>query len=121
MYGVKEIGISESLRLINSQWWNLASPREIAKKQLLVKEPCVPLDVFMMALSESLDREVFVFEMAFGRDQLQMEFFGEKDPPSEEDIVMLLPLKQRTELSSKRKEGETILDVIRREGKRKTQ
>ena len=66
------------------------SYRERAELQLFQQKLCMPFDVFHEAIEKALDRPVYTHEFAF-IDELQKEFLGEKEPPTLEEILSLIP------------------------------
>lgn len=91
----RSIGRAAALALANSQWWEGKSPRDIAKFQLFTAELCMPFAVFHEALEKALNRPVWTHELAMGYDGLCLELIGEKDPPSMQEILDLIPEDKR--------------------------
>lgn len=91
----QSIGKKAAIALHNSKWWEGKTEREIAKFQLFTDELCVPFGIFHRALECSLGRPVFTHEIAMNRDGIAMELIGEKDAPSIEEIVNIIPEDKR--------------------------
>ena len=70
------------------------SYRERAELQLFQNKLCMPFDVFHEAITKALGRPVFTHEFAF-RDELIKELNGEKDAPTLEEIINLIPAEKR--------------------------
>lgn len=70
------------------------SYRERAELQLFQDKLCMPFDVFHEAITKALGRPVFTHEFAF-RDELIKELNGEKDAPTLEEIINLIPEEKR--------------------------
>ena len=64
--------------------------RQIAEFQIEQKLLCMPFAVFHEAMEKALDRPVFTHEFAFV-DNLKKELYGEKEPPTFEEICALIP------------------------------
>ena len=64
--------------------------RQIAEFQIEQKLLCMPFDVFHEAMEKALDRPVFTHEFAFV-DNLKKELYGEKEPPTFDEICALIP------------------------------
>lgn len=66
------------------------SDREKVELQLFQEKLCMPFDVFHEAIEKVLGRPVYTHEFAF-IEELQKEFLGEKEPPTLEEILSLIP------------------------------
>lgn len=64
--------------------------RQIAEFQMEQDRLCMPFDVFHKAIEKTLGRPVFTHEFAFP-DELKKELYGEKEPPTFEEIRALIP------------------------------
>ncbi len=87
----KSIGRSRAIALFESGWWLDRPAREVAKFQLFTAELCLPFDVFHRALEETLRRPVWIHELGLNLDGIFQEFLDERDAPSVEEILALLP------------------------------
>src|SRR5687767_6841001 len=87
----KSIGRRRAAALAETEWWIGRTPREIAKFQLFTVELCLPFDVFRRAVEEALDRPVWIHEFGFDVDGLIHELLDERDPPTFEEILDLIP------------------------------
>ena len=68
--------------------------REIVEFQLFEPKQCMPFGVFKEAVEKVLDRRVFVHEFAFA-ERLQEEYLGDRQPPTFEAIMDLIPADKR--------------------------
>ena len=64
--------------------------RQIAEFQMEQDRLCMPFNVFHEAIEKVLGRPVFIHEFAF-RDEIRKELYGEKEPPTFEEICALIP------------------------------
>ena len=87
----KSIGREKAVKMYESEWWKDKSYRQIAKVQLFTTELTCPFDVFHEALEKSLGRSVFTHEMGLNYDGLVQEFLDERDAPTEQEIMDLIP------------------------------
>lgn len=71
------------------------SARQIAEFQLEQEKLCVPFDVFHEAIEKALGRPVYTHEFGLNRDGLRKELYGEKEPPTLEEIINLIPEDKR--------------------------
>ena len=83
----KELAIAYS----DTEWWKDKSYRQIAEFQLFTAELCCPFDVFHEAVEKSLNRPVFTHEFALNYGGICKEFLGEKEPPTMNEILSLIP------------------------------
>ncbi|MSU51213.1 MAG: hypothetical protein EXS37_19350 [Opitutus sp.] len=87
----KSIGRRRAIALVETKWWLVRSPRQIARVQLFTVEQCVPFDVFHRAMEVSLGRPVWIHEFGLSLENLIQEFLGERDEPTLEEIFAAVP------------------------------
>ena len=85
------IGKEKAIKLYYSKWWEGLSHRKIAEFQLFTAELSCPFDVFHEAVEKSLGRPVFTHEFGLNYDGICREFLGEKEPPTMNEILNLIP------------------------------
>jgi hypothetical protein len=85
------IGKEKAIQLSETEWWKEKSYREIAEFQLFTTELCCPFDVFHEAVEKSLGRPVFTHEFGLDYDGICKEFLGEKEPPTMNEILHMIP------------------------------
>jgi hypothetical protein len=90
----QSIGREKAIELANSGWWKGMEYRDIAKFQLFTEELAMPFNVFHEALEKSLGRPVWTHELA-RVESLMLEFMGEKDPPTFQEIMDIIPESKR--------------------------
>lgn len=95
MTNTNSIGKENAIELYNSNWWEGLSYREIAGVQLFTAELCCPFDIFHEAVEKSLGRPVFTHEFGLNYQGICKEFLGEKEPPTMEEIISLIPEQKR--------------------------
>ena len=69
-------------------------PKDAARVMLGTKELCCPFDTFHETIEAALERPVFTHEFASAHT-LWAELAGEKDPPSLQEIIELIPEEKR--------------------------
>lgn len=74
--------------------WKNWTDDEIVRFQLFQDRLAVPFTEFHRAITAVLGRPVYTHEFAF-REQLIKEYLGEKEPPTFEDIINLIPAEKR--------------------------
>jgi len=85
----------EAIQLSETKFWENISYKDIATFQLFEEKLCMPFDVFHEALEKSLGRPVFTHELGLNLDSIKSEFLGDKEAPSFEDVINLIPQDKR--------------------------
>ena len=83
----------EAIALANSGWWKDASPEAIVSFQLFEERLCMDFGAFHEAVTKCLGRPVWTHE--FAGDRLKKEFLHEKEPPTFDEILALIPEGKR--------------------------
>ena len=91
----KSIGRDAAIALAKTEWWIGKEPRQIAKNGMLIVELCLPLGVLHEAVEKALGRPVFTHEFGLNYDGIVQELLGERDAPSLEEILALIPEEKR--------------------------
>lgn len=94
-YPRQSIGRDKAIALAESKWWEGKTHREIAKFQLFTNELSMPFDVFHEALEKALGRPVWTHELGMNYNGICMEFLGEADAPTMQEILDLIPENKR--------------------------
>lgn len=87
---MQQLTKEQAVKFYDSGVWREMTQEQICKMQLFQDRLCVPFDVFHEAVTNVLGRDVYTCEFAF-RSDLQKEFLGEKQAPTLEEIVALIP------------------------------
>ena len=95
MTKMKSIGEDRAIALAESGWWESCTDREIVSVQLFTEELCTPFGRFQEAVEKVLGRPVWTHEFAFNYDGIVSEFLGEKQPPTLEEILDMIPEEKR--------------------------
>ena len=91
---MKQLTEKQAIEFANSKVYEAWSPRQIAEFQIEQERLCVPFDLFHESVEKTLGRPVFTHEFAFS-ENLRKELFGEKEPPTLEEIIELIPTEKR--------------------------
>lgn len=91
----QSIGREKAVELANTNWWELCEPREIAEFQLFTVELCCPFSVFHEAIEKALGRPVWTHEFGLNYDGIVQEFLGEREAPTMQEIIELVPEEKR--------------------------
>lgn len=87
---MKQLTKEQALAFFENKLYEGWTDRQIAEFQIEQDRLCMPFDVFHKAIEKTLDRPVFTHEFAFA-DNLKKELYGEKEPPTFEEICASIP------------------------------
>lgn len=88
---MKQLTKEQAIAFYENKLYEGMTHCQIAEFQLEQDRLCVPFDVFHYAIEKSLGRPVYTHEFGFNRDGLRKELHGEKEPPTLEEIISLIP------------------------------
>ena len=91
---MKQLTKEQAIAFSKNKCYEGMNYRQIAEFQIEQKLLCMPFDVFHEAMEKALDRPVFTHEFAF-IDNLKKELYGEKEPPTLEEICSLIPKEKK--------------------------
>lgn len=92
---LKSIGREAAIALAATKWWEGKNPRDVALFALQTRELCLPMDELYKAFCEALGRPVFTHEFGLNAEGLRQELLGERDAPTFDEIVALIPEDKR--------------------------
>lgn len=84
----------QAIAFHESQQYSSMDAEQIVRFQLFQKRLCMPFDIFHEAIEKVLKRPVYTHEFAY-RDNLILEYLGEKPTPTLEEIIDLIPADKR--------------------------
>lgn len=87
---MKQLTKEQAIAFGENKCYENMTYRQIAEFQMEQDRLCMPFDVFHEAIEKTLGRPVFTHEFAF-REELRKELYGEKEPPTFEEICALIP------------------------------
>ena len=82
--------------------WKTWDHRQRAMFQMAQDKLCMPFDKFHEAIEKTLGRPVFTHEFGLNPKGLMKELLGQKDAPTMEDIMNLIPEHMRVVVVSDR-------------------
>lgn len=92
---MKQLTKEQAIAFCENKCYEGMTSRQIAEFQMAQDRLCVPFDVFHKAIIEALGRPVFTHEFGLNYDGLRKELYGEKEPPTLEEIINLIPEDKR--------------------------
>ena len=87
---MKQLTEEQAIVFAENKCYKGMTYRQIAEFQIEQDRLCMPFNVFHEAIEKTLGRPVFTHEFAF-RDVIRKELYGEKEPPTFEEICALIP------------------------------
>lgn len=90
----KQLTEKEAIDFYASGVWDEWTNEQIVRFQLFQKKLCINFIKFHEAVEKVLGRPVFTHEFAC-RDNLVLEYLGEKPTPSLDEIINLIPKDKR--------------------------
>ena len=91
----KSIGKEKAIALAHSKWWVGLPASQIAKTGMLITELCLPFNVLHENLEKALGRPVFTHELGLNYDGIIQELLGERDAPTMQEIIDMIPAEKR--------------------------
>lgn len=91
---IQQLTKEQAKRFYDSKVWESWTDRQIVEFQLFQKKLAVPFSRFHAAMEKVLSRPVYTSEFAFA-DLLKQEFLGDKEPPTLQEIMELIPKDKR--------------------------
>lgn len=85
----------QAIEMAKSEEWKQWSPEQVVRFQLFQKRLCMDFSHFHQAMETVLNRPVFTHEFGLNYEGLVLEYLGEKETPSFEDIINLIPEEKR--------------------------
>ena len=92
---MKELTEKQAIKLYKSEFWKKLSYRQRAEFQFKARRLCMPFDVFHEAVQKTLKRPVYSHEFGLNYEGLLKELHGEKEPPTFEEIINMIPKEKR--------------------------
>ena len=91
---MKQLTKEQAIAFAENKFYEGMTSRQIAEFQLNQEKLCMPFCVFHKAIEEALGRPVWTHEFAFS-ENLKQELMGERDAPTFEEIIELIPADKR--------------------------
>lgn len=84
----------QAIKMYESDVWQTWSSEQVVRFQLFQKRLCMPFSNFHRCIEEVFGRPVFTHEFG-NRDEMIKEYLGEKDMPTIDEIINLIPAEKR--------------------------
>ena len=91
---MKQLTKEQAIAFAENKLYEGMTSRQIAEFQLNQERLCMPFGVFHKAIEKALGRPVWTHEFAFS-ENLKQELMGERDAPTFEEIIELIPADKR--------------------------
>jgi hypothetical protein len=84
----------QAVAMAKSNVWKEWTSEQVVRFQMFQERLCMDFSHFHKCVEDVLGRPVFTHEFCF-RDDMVREYLGEKEAPSFEDIINLIPSEKR--------------------------
>jgi hypothetical protein len=84
----------QAVAMAKSNVWKEWTSEQVVRFQMFQERLCMDFSHFHKCVEDVLGRPVFTHEFGF-RDDMVREYLGEKEAPSFEDIINLIPSEKR--------------------------
>lgn len=84
----------QAIELAKSNVWKNWTSEQVVRFQLFQKKLCMDFSHFHKCTEDVLGRSVFTHEFA-DRDSIVLEYLGEKEAPSLDEIINMIPSEKR--------------------------
>jgi len=91
----KELTKEQVIAFADSGIWKGWTNEQIVRFQLFQRKMCMPFSRFHEALEDVLKRPVYTHEFAFNPGGIELEYLGEKEPPTFNEIIEMIPEDKR--------------------------
>ena len=95
---MRDLTQEQAVAIFESKVWERWTDHQRVEFQLFTERLCMPFDVFHAATEKVLGRGVFTHEFAFP-EHLRAEFLKERQAPTFEQIIELIPADKRPVLA----------------------
>lgn len=95
IWAKEQVTKEQAIALAASREWEKWTPEQVVRFQLFQKRLCIDFGHFHKCIEQVLRRPVFTHEFGPGYEGLVMEYLGEKQPPTLEEILNLIPAEKR--------------------------
>jgi len=85
----------QAIKMANSGWWKTLPARQVAEFQLNEQLLCMPFGEFHRVVEEALGRSVWTHEFGLNVEGLRKELIGDRQPPTLDEILELIPKSKR--------------------------
>lgn len=92
---MKQLTKEQAIEFGQSRAWESMDFRQRAEFQMMQEKLCMPFGAFHEAIEKILGRPVYTHEFALNREGLRKELFEGKEPPTFEEILLMIPEAKR--------------------------
>ena len=93
---MKQLTQEQAIEIYNSKVWEDWDYEKIVRFQLFQDRLCMPFGKFHEAMTKVLGREIWTHEFTSSNcKNLILEYLGEKEPPTFDEIINLIPEEKR--------------------------
>ena len=92
---MEQLTTEQAIEFAKSKVYKDWTNEQIVRFQLFQKKLCMDFSKFHGAIEKVLDRPVFTHEFGMNYEGLVLEYLGEKEAPTFEEIIELIPKNKR--------------------------
>ncbi len=93
-WAANQLTKEQAIAMADSGVWKQWTSEQVVRFQMFQQRLCMDFSHFHKCVGDVLGRPVFTHEFAF-RDNMVREYLGEKEAPSFDDIINLIPKEKR--------------------------
>lgn len=92
---MKQLTREQAIEFRKSKVYENWTYEQIVRFQLFQENMCMNFSIFHEAIEKVLDRPVYTHEFGLNYDGIVKEYLGEKEKPTFEEIIALIPEEKR--------------------------
>ena len=92
---MKQLTKKQAIELSESKVLETWTDEQIVRFQLFQEKLCMDFSAFHKSLEAVLDRPVFTHEFGMNYNGIVLEYLGEKEAPTFDEIIELIPEEKR--------------------------
>ena len=92
---MKQLTTEQAIKFAKSKVYENWSFEQIVRFQLFQNKLCMDFNIFFEAIGKVLGRAVFSHELGINKEEIILEYLGEKEAPTLDEILELIPEDKR--------------------------
>ena len=92
---MKQLTKEQAIKFGKSRIYDKWTYEQIVRFQLFQEKMCMPFSIFHEAIEKVLDRPVYTHEFGMNYEGIVLEYLGEKEAPTLDEIIELIPKEKR--------------------------
>ena len=92
---MEQLTKEQAIKFAKSKVYKNWTYEQIVRFQLFQKKMCMDFSIFHEAIEKVLDRPVYTHEFGMNYEGIVLEYLGEKEAPTLDEIIELIPKEKR--------------------------